>query len=173
MYPRCSRARDSMNALKKLDTDLIRNLIDMDDKIDRFKLYVYRQLRAAIENPKVLREVGMSTRIECLGYRLIIQAIERIVGYVVEISENDFMLKKPLKSELIEQIDSMNVLAISMFNEAMKTFFSRDFQLANIIIQNVRQLALFRRDLIKSVLKTMDSGEASYLRLILKRALHS
>ncbi|MDQ1280001.1 MAG: Phosphate uptake regulator PhoU [Thermoproteota archaeon] len=160
--------RDSMNALKKLDSDLTRDVIDMDDEVDRFKLYIHRQLRAAIEDPKVLREAGMSTRTECLGYRLIIQAMERIADYAVEIAENALMLKKPLESELFEQIDSMNISAISMFNEAMKTLFSRNFQLANNIVQNVRQVALLRRDLMKSVLKTMDSGEASCLSLIVE-----
>lgn len=160
--------KDAMNALKRLDTDLAREVIEMDDEVDRFKLYVHRQLMSAVEDFSILKEAGLSTRTECLGYRLIIQAVERIADYAVEIAENLFMSENPLEAELFEQIDSMNVSAISMFNEAMETLFRRDFQLANKVIQNVRQIALLRRELMKSVLKTMDIGEVSCLSLIIE-----
>jgi len=157
-----------MSALKKLDTNLAREIIDMDDEVDRFNLYIHRQLRMAVEDPNVLKNIGLSTRIACLGYRLIIKAVERIADYAIEVAENIFMLKEPLEAELFGQIESMSVLAISMFNETIETLFKRNFQRANKVIRNVRQIALLRRELMKSILKRTDIGETSRLSLIIE-----
>ncbi len=163
-----SMHEDAITALKELDRGLAQEVIAMDDEVDRFGLYIIRQLKAAVEDEKIIKEIGLSTRRDCLGYRIITKVVERTADHAVEIAENILMLEKPLETELFQRIESMSTSAISIFNEAAETLFKRDFQLANKIVQKAKQAALLRKELTKSILKRTDIGEVSSLSLIIE-----
>jgi len=163
-----SMHEDAIAALKELDRELAQEVIAMDDEVDRFGLYIIRQLKAAVDDEKIIREIGLSTRRDCLGYRIITKVVERTADHAVEIAENVLMLEKPLETELFQHIESMSTSAVSIFNEAVETLFKRDFQLANEIVSKAKQAALLRKELTKSILKRTDIGEVSSLSLIIE-----
>ena len=163
-----SMHKDAIIALKKLDGELARDVIAMDDEVDRFGLYIIRQLKAAVQDEKIIKEIGLSSGRDCLGYRLTTKAVERTADHAVVIAENVLMLKRPLETELFEQIDSMSASAISVFNEAIESLFKRDFQLANNTVQKAKQVALSEKELVKPILKRTDVGEVSSLSLIIE-----
>jgi len=163
-----SMHEDAITALKELDRGLAQEVIAIDDEVDRFGLYIIRQLKAAVEDEKIVKEIGLSTRRDCLGYRIITKVVERTADHAVEIAENILMLEKPLETELFQRIESMSASAISIFNEAAETLFKRDFKLANRIVQKAKQAALLRKELTESILKRTDIGEVSSLSLIIE-----
>ncbi len=97
-----------------------------------------------------------------------IQIIERIADYAVEIAENTFTLKQPLEAELAKRIESMSALAMSMFTEIMEAMFRRNFHQANKTIQQVQQIALLRKEVMKSILQRTAIEEVSSLSLIIE-----
>jgi len=163
-----SMHKDAITSLKKLDGELAHDVIALDDEVDRFGLYIIRQLKAAVQDEKIIKEIGLSSGRDVLGYRLVTKAVERTADHAVVIAENVFMFKKPLETKLFEQIDSMSASAISVFNEAIESLFRRDFQLANNIVQKAKQVALSEKELVKSILKRTDVGEVSSLSLIIE-----
>jgi len=163
-----SMHKDVIKALKELNRELAQEVIAMDDEVDRFSLYIIRQLKAAVEDEKIIKEIGLTARRDCLGYRLVTKAVERTADHAVEIAENVLMLKKPLEIELYEQIEAMSVSATTIFDEAMETLFKKDFQLANNIVQKAKQAASLRKELMKIILKRTDIGEVSSLSLIIE-----
>jgi len=163
-----SMHKDAIKALKELNRELAQEVIAMDDEVDRFSLYIIRQLKAAVEDERIIKEIGLTARRDCLGYRLITKIVERTADHAVEIAENVLMLKKPLETELYEQIEAMSVSATTIFDEAMETLFKKDFQLANNIVQKAKQAASLRKELMKTILKRTDIGEVSCLSLIIE-----
>jgi phosphate uptake regulator len=158
----------AITALKELDEELARDIVAMDDEVDRFNLYIIRQLKAAVQNEKIIKEIGLSTGRDCLGYRLITKAVERTADHAIKIAENVSTLKKPLGAKLIEQIHSMGLSAISAFNDAIESLFKRDFQLADNVVQKAKQVALLEKELVKSISKKAEVEEVSSLRLIIE-----
>jgi phosphate uptake regulator len=54
-----SMHRDAMSALAELNYELAKEVIRSDDEVDRFSLYVIRNLVMAMQNGRVLREMGL------------------------------------------------------------------------------------------------------------------
>lgn len=161
-----SMHRDAMKALKEGSSELAREVIYMDDEVDRFSFYIIRQLKAAVEDSNILREVELTTRRDCLGYRLITKAVERTADHAVDIANNTLILKKPVELEVFKSINTMSDSAIMLFDETTETLYKRDFQFANEIIQKANQVTLLRNGLMKSILKRANVSEVSSLSLI-------
>jgi phosphate uptake regulator len=163
-----SMHRDAMTALRERSTDLAREVIYMDDEVDRFSFYIIRQLKAAIEDPHVLNEIGVVTRRNCLGYRLITKAVERTADHAVKIAENVLTLKKPVEPEVLQPIEAMSTAAITLFNGTIQALHSQDFHVANQIVHDAKQAASLRNELMERLLKRTDVEEVSSLSLIIE-----
>lgn len=156
-----SMHQDAIMALKELDNELVQSVIAMDNEVDRFSLYIIRQLKAAVQDERIIQEIGLATGRDCLGYRLITKTVERTADHAVEIVKHIETLKTPLEPKLFEQIEDMSASAMSVFNEAIGALFKLDFNLANKIVQKAKQVALLEDKLVKSVMKRAKVEEVS------------
>ncbi|MFQ6124039.1 MAG: PhoU domain-containing protein [Candidatus Heimdallarchaeota archaeon] len=156
-----SMHQDAIMALKELDHELARGVIAMDNEVDRFSLYIIRQIKAAVQDERIIHEIGLATGRDCLGYRLITKLVERTADHAVEIAKHIETLKTPLEPKLFQQIETMSTSAISVFNEAIDALFEPDFNLANKIVQEAKQVAMKEKELVKSTLKRSDAEETS------------
>ena len=77
---------DAIQALKNLDKKLAQEVIQLDDEVDRFSLYIIRQLKVAVQNGKILKDIGLSGPRDCLGYRVIVKFVERIADHAARIA---------------------------------------------------------------------------------------
>ncbi len=133
----------------------------MDSEVDRFSLYIIRQIKAAVQDERIIQEIGLTTGRDCLGYRLITKIVERTADHAVEIAKHIETLKTPLEPSLFRQIEAMSASAISVFNEAIDALFKLDFNLANKIVRKAKQVALLEEEVVKSIMKRADSEEIS------------
>ncbi|MEM3641086.1 MAG: phosphate uptake regulator PhoU, partial [Candidatus Bathyarchaeia archaeon] len=102
---------DAMQALKSLDKQLAKEIINLDDEVDRFSLYIIRQLKAAVQNEKILRDIGLSQPRDCLGYRVIVKFVERIADHAARVAENVISLKEKPCEEVFQKISEMSTFA--------------------------------------------------------------
>lgn len=79
---------DVLRVLRESDEKLAQDVIALDDEVDRFSLYVIRQLKMAVQNERILREIGLSNPRDCLGYRIIVKFVERIADHATYIGES-------------------------------------------------------------------------------------
>lgn len=163
-----SMHKDAMAALRDLDKELAFDITTMDDEVDRFNLYVIRQLKAAVQNEKILQEIGLTSERDCLGYRLVTKAIERAADHAVEIAENIPLLRTPVNASLLELIETMSTSATSVFNDSVDALLKRSYELAESIVQKAKKVALREKELMPHILKMGDVQEASSLRLIVE-----
>ena len=91
-----SMQRDVMKALKKLDNQQAQEVLITDNEVDRFNLYIIRELKTAIQNQRIIREIGLKTARECLGYRLVTKSVERTADHASSIAKNVMLLKRML-----------------------------------------------------------------------------
>ena len=162
-----SMHKEAITALKKLDYISAKAVIETDREVNRFSLYIVRLLKLAVSNQRVVKEIGLTSQKECLGYRLIARAVERTADHATKISENTLQLKDPVNEELLEKLSQLSGLAISMFESSMDALFRHDFNLAETVIEKISQVHKLEKD---SVLcsQSIKADEVVNLRLIIE-----
>lgn len=162
-----SMHKDATTALKKLDNQTAKSIITTDNEVDRFNLYIVRQLKTAIENQRVIKEIGLTSARDCLGYRLVTKSVERTADHAVKIAENVLMMKRRLDNKIIEKIEKMSTISVSMFETAMESLFKKDFNLAESMIEKIKDIISLEKELIADFQKN-PSEESANLRLIVE-----
>ena len=66
-----SMHKEAIAALKKLDYPSAKAVIETDREVNRFGLYIVRLLKLAVSNQRIVKEIGLTSQKDCLGYRLI------------------------------------------------------------------------------------------------------
>jgi len=163
-----SMHRDAIQALKKLDRDLVDGIIKTDDEVDRFSIYIIRQLQMAVQNSRILDDIGLAKSTDCLGYRLVVKSVERVADHATRIAQESLMLNNPLDEQVLDKIIQLSDFALTVFNESGLSLFKRDYNSADEIVEKTN---LFTQ-LEKEVLNTVEKGrtlETYYpIRLILE-----
>jgi len=160
-----SMHKDAILSLKDLDKQLARSVIDTDDEVDRFNLYVTRQLKTAIQNPRIIKEIGLTNARDCLGYRLVTKSVERTADHAANIAENVLLLKEPVDKASLKKVEEISALAISMFETAIESLFRLDFNLAESVIQRTKDVGSLVKEALLSSQKT-PVEEIANLRLV-------
>jgi len=162
-----SMHKESMTALEKLDYSLAKDVVKSDDDVDRFNRYIIRQLKMAIQNPRIIKEIGLGNARDCLGYRLVTKSVERAADHAVNIAENTMLLKHRLDDRILKRTIDMSSLAVSMFENAIESLFRSDYNLAEASIEKTKDILTMEKE---AVLASQQIGveEAANLRLIIE-----
>jgi len=162
-----SMHKDALACLEKLDYELAQDIINTDNEVDRFTLYIVRQLKMAIQNPRIIKEIGLANARDCLGYRLVAKSVERTADHAVNIAENVLAIKKPLSAGNFDKIKRMSDLAVSMFETAVDALFRNDFDLAESVFKKAKKVVDIEKEVLSSIHKT-EIQEIANLRLIIE-----
>jgi phosphate uptake regulator len=162
-----SMHKDALNALTNLNYQLAKDVRATDHDVNRFHLYIIRQLRLAIQNPRIISEIGLQKPQDCLGYRLITKMVERTADHATNIAKNVLLLKEELNGEFLEIINQMNKVALSFFETSIEALFRLDYNLAESVIARANKIeALEKQALISS--KEANIEEAANIRLVIE-----
>jgi phosphate uptake regulator len=162
-----SMHKDAITALRNIDHQLAKDVRATDYEVNRFHLYIIRQLKMAIQNPRIITEIGLQAPNDCLGYRLITKMVERTADHATNIAKYVQRLKKQLDEEFLQAIQEMNKVAISSFETAIESLFRLDYDLADSVIAKANQItSLEKKALLAS--KETDIEEAANIRLVIE-----
>ena len=162
-----SMQKDAIAALEKVDHQLAKDVIVTDNEVDRFNLYIVRQLKMAIQDPRIIKEIGLANARDCLGFRLVTKSVERTADHAASIAENVLLLRKRLDSKTVGRLKEMSALAISMFEDSIESLFKKDFDLAESLIEKAKNILLMEKEALLSY-QEMSAEEAASLRLIIE-----
>ncbi len=162
-----SMHRDAMTALKELDRQQAKEVATTDNEVDRFNLYIIRQLKMAIQNPRIVKEIGLRNARDCLGYRLVTKSVERTADHAASIAYNVSELNKQMDASTMHKLEEMSHTAISMFETSIEALFRQDYALAESVIEKTRDVILLEKEAVFSSQKA-DIEEAPHLRLIIE-----
>jgi phosphate uptake regulator len=163
----CSMHKEAIVSLASLDHQLAKDVISTDSEVDRFHLYIIRQLKMALRNPKIMREIGLATPRDCLGYRLITKTVERTADHAANIAQNVLRLKNRTDADTLKNVQQMSALAISSFETAIEALFKHDFAMAENVIERSKGIAALETQAVLSSKET-EIGELANLRLLIE-----
>jgi len=162
-----SMHKDAITALRNIDNQLAKDVRATDYEVNRFHLYIIRQLKMAIQNPRIITEIGLKTPRDCLGYRLVTKMVERTADHATNIAKYVQLLKKKLDEEFLQAIQEMNEVAISSFETAIESLFRLDYDLAESVIAKANKIVTLEKKALLSSKET-DIEEVANIRLVIE-----
>lgn len=162
-----SMQQDAMQALANMDRELAKQVLKIDDEIDRFSLYIIRQLKWAVKHPPLLDRVGLRSPVECLGYRIITKSIERSADHAVRVASSVHLLSGRFSAGLFKESNSLSQLSLKMMDTAVRALFTDDYQLAESVLLEREKISNLEAKLVERMIKEkMPATDLSATRLI-------
>ncbi len=159
-----SMLNDAILAQKEQNFDLAQEVINTDDEVDRFGFYIIRQLKIAIQNEHMLKEMGFSNARNCLGYRLFVKNIERTGDHAALIAQDLLEFKKGIKKEIITKIQDMNEFAISVLDDACLALFKEDYVQAEKTVKKTNEITKYEKKILDATKSLKDDEEIYRIR---------
>ena len=156
-----SMSSDAILAVKENNLELAQEVINTDDEVDRFGFYIIRQLKIAIQNEHMLKEMGFRNARNCLGYRLIVKNIERTGDHAAFIAKDLIEFKKPVKKEILQKFEEMNEFCLSVLDDACLALFKEDYYQAEKTIVKINQITKFEKK-VRDASKSLKDDEEIY-----------
>ncbi len=151
--------KDMLRMLESGDRSTAKNIIELENEVDRLNFLVRRQLGKAIQSSAILKGLELSTS-DALSYAFIIRDIENITDHLTKTAEHALKLKQEeltpaLKKNLIE----MNSILLDIFATTTKAVFNRDFKLANDVL-DLQGTIKAKRDEISREISALNTPTA-------------
>ena len=156
-----SMSSDAILAVKENNLELAQEVINTDDEVDRFGFYIIRQLKIAIQNEHMLKEMGFRNARNCLGYRLIVKNIERTGDHAAFIARDLLEFKKPVKKEILEKLEEMNEFCLSVLDDSCLALFKEDYIQAEKTIVKINKILKYEKK-VRDTSKSLKNEEEIY-----------
>lgn len=140
--------KDAMSALSELNHELAEAVIKSDDEVDRFSLYILRNLVMATQNERALQEMGLKGIADCLSYRVAVKSIERVADHAVGMSSKNLRLNQKITKEAFDKIQKMSQLSLSVLSDSVEAFLRRDYVLADSVVAKAEDMHNLEADVI-------------------------
>ncbi|KER06244.1 Phosphate-specific transport system accessory protein PhoU [Marine Group I thaumarchaeote SCGC AAA799-E16] len=156
-----SMSSDAILAVKENNVDLAQEVINTDDEVDRFGFYIIRQLKIAIQNEHMLKEMGFRNPRNCLGYRLVVKNIERTGDHAAFIAKDLLEFKKSVKKEILQKLQDMNEFCLSALDDACLALFKEDYSQAEKTIEKTNEITKYEKK-VREASKSLKDDEEIY-----------
>ena len=156
-----SMSSDAILAVKENNSELAQEVINTDNEVDRFGFYIIRQLKIAIQNEHMLKEMGFRNPRNCLGYRLVVKNIERTGDHAAFIAKDLLEFKKPVKKEILQKLQDMNEFCLASLDDACLALFKEDYSQAEKTIEKTSDITKFEKK-VREASKSLKDDEDIY-----------
>jgi phosphate uptake regulator len=161
-----SMQQDGIQALANSDRELAKEVMKIDDEIDRFSLYIIRQLKWAVQHLPLLERIGLNSPVEILGYRIITKSIERSADHAARVAQNSLLVQRALDSTLLKEIKTLGEASAKLTQTAIQALFKQDYQLAESVLFEKEKISALESKLVKHLTRQkMPASELYALRL--------
>ena len=134
--------KDAMASLTEQSHDLARTILKSDDEVDRFSLYILRNLVMTTKNESMLQEIGLTGASDSLSYRVAVRSIERVADHAVSIADKCLKIAEKVSKEVIQELDKMSSISLALLNDSVEAFLRRDYYLADSIVDKTEGISL-------------------------------
>ncbi|GIU70818.1 MAG: hypothetical protein KatS3mg003_0297 [Candidatus Nitrosocaldaceae archaeon] len=143
--------KDAMTALRDLNRELADSIVNSDDEVDKFSLYIMRNLVLASYSERVLKDMGLLRLSDTLGYRVAVKSIERVADHAVAIANKSKEFASKPSRDIMNKIEDMSNFALSMFEDAVEALLRRDYDLADNVAEKAYTIKEMEKDIINHI----------------------
>jgi len=143
--------KEATEAFVEADIVHSEEVITMDDEVDRFGLYMRRNLALAVGNERSLQEIGLQKPSDCLAYRSIVTRIERIADHASLIAKKTKFLENKIDSKTLNSIKVLSEKSLEVFENSIKAVEEHDFEKAENVAEKVREIIDEEKQIMKKI----------------------
>ena len=165
--------KDAMASLAE-SHDLARTILKSDDEVDRFSLYILRNLVMATKNERLFQEIGLRCPSDSLSYRVAVPSIERVADHAAGIADKCLKITEKISKEVIQELDKMSRISLALLNDSVEAFLRRDYYLTDSIVDKTEGIRSLENEIIlfldkeKTSYSTQHESTNVYIKLILE-----
>ncbi|MEK6931739.1 MAG: phosphate uptake regulator PhoU [Thermoproteota archaeon] len=143
--------KESIESLEEVDTSHADAVVNMDDEVDRFGLYMRRNLVLAVGNENILRDMGLKRPSDCLEYRTIVSKIERIGDHASLIAKRIKFIEEKIDPKIIIKIKKLSEKSLEVFEEAITAVQNHDFQKGENVAEKVSKVIEEEKEIMSKI----------------------
>ena len=143
--------KESIESLEEVDTSHADAVVNMDDEVDRFGLYMRRNLVLAVGNENILRDMGLKRSSDCLEYRTIVSKIERIGDHASLIAKRIKFIEEKIDPKIIIKIKKLSEKSLEVFEEAITAVQNHDFQKGENVAEKVSKVIEEEKEIMSKI----------------------
>ena len=143
--------QEAIESLEEVDVSHAEDVVNMDDEVDRFGLYMRRNLVLAVGNESVLQDLGLQKPSDCLGYRTIVSRIERIADHAGLIAKRIKFVEGKIEPKIIAKIKNIAENSLEVFEKSITAVQERDFEKGEKVAQKVDQIIKEEKQIMSRV----------------------
>jgi phosphate uptake regulator len=169
-----SMHRDAVQTLSTDNPRIAKEVVNMDDEVDRFSFYVIRLLNVAAMDAHVLKESGIKTPRQCLSYRLITKSVERMADHATNIAQNRLALHLvPINDEILAELNRISLSAVKVFEASMESLFDEEYSEADEVMEAAEETRGMEDEVIHKIVKLAPMEDVPQLRLIVESIMRT
>ena len=169
-----SMHRDAVQTLSTDNPRIAKEVVNMDDEVDRFSFYVIRLLNVSAMDAHVLKESGIKTPRQCLSYRLITKSVERMADHATNIAQNRLALHLvPINDEILDELNRISLSAIKVFEASMESLFDEEYSEADEVMEAAEETRGMEDEVIHKIVKLAPVEDVPQLRLIVESIMRT
>lgn len=129
---------DVLSSFQDDGGDVLRDVIERENEIDRLYLLGMRQVKGAIDDERTRKKLEIESKALCLGYRIILKSLERIGDHLRKISSLILNSEEglPERGRLVEVAER----TFEIYKTIIESLFKRDGELAEDSIQKSKKI---------------------------------
>lgn len=131
---------EAIEALTDNDKAHAEEISNMDAEVDRFCLYILRNLSIAVQSADVLFDMGLKEPADCLGYRAVISRIERIADHAVLIAKRVKFLEDSLDPKIMKKLSTLSGDSLKVFDDSITALLKKDYLLAESVAEKIHNV---------------------------------
>ncbi|RCL32081.1 MAG: phosphate uptake regulator PhoU [Nitrosopumilus sp.] len=143
--------QDAIEALKNQDKENAVEVEKLDDEVDRFSLYLMRNLNLALQDTQILLDSGLKKPSDCLGYRTIVKCVERIADHAGLIAKKVKYVKNPINKKILKEIETISEESLVVFDNAITALTKKDYNMAEKVASSVPEVIEKEKNLMDSL----------------------
>jgi len=143
--------REAIEAFEEVDISHAEEVRNMDDEVDRFGLYMRRNLVLAIGNQNILQDMGLKRPAECIEYRTIISKIERIGDHAGQIAKRVKFIEGKIDPKILSKIKKLSEKSLEVFEESISAVQDHDFQKGENVAEKVSSIVDEEKEIMSKI----------------------
>lgn len=162
---------DALKAFKMRNAELLKEIMNRDDEVDRLYMLATRQLTLAIRSPELLHEIGLHELRDCLEFRLVIRHLERVADHAVVVCKSLLeIIRRPVSENLLEELEDYVNNALEALKYSVDAVIGRDVARADQAIKAREKVRMREERLVAEILEKgkFNAREVAALRMILE-----
>ena len=157
---------EAIESIEEIDTNHADEVVSMDDEVDRFSLYMRRNLSLAIGNENILKDMGLRKQSDCLGHRTIVSRIERIADHASLIAKRIKFVEGKIDSKNFMKIKKLSEKSLEVFEKSITAVQEHDFEKGEKVAEKVNQVIDEEKQIMSKIKETEKN--ATIIRFILE-----